>query len=150
MIVKILDKNKKEQNITDTDKAKSRDIVKYNCTNCGKAVTLLIKIFRRRRGNDNFLCGNCLKKQTCLKRYGVDSAAKSEKIKEKTKQACLIKYGVDSTNKLISVKEKKKQTCLKHYGVEWPFMSDVVREKSKQTCIKKYGVEHRYHDQCKN
>ncbi len=103
-------------------------------------------------------------KETCLKRYGVESPLQSKEIKEKSKQTCLKKYGVEYTlqdknirkriqdtclekygvttpSKAEEVKEKIKETCLEKYGVECALQAEEVKEKSKQTCLEKYGVE---------
>lgn len=104
-------------------------------------------------------------KSTCLQKYGVDNAAKTQSCKDKVKQSVLEKYGVDNVAKLDSSKQKSKQTCLQRYNVETVFQSDEfkqkaaktniekygckyamqnadVRKKQQQTCLKRYGVEH--------
>ena len=80
-------------------------------------------------------------KQTCLKKYGVDSPLKSEKIRNKGKKTCLEKYGVDNPAKLEENKEKVKQTCLKKYGTISTTQCKEIRDKIKQSCIEKYGVD---------
>jgi hypothetical protein len=45
-----------------------------------------------RQNNPNVRLKN---KQTCLEKYGVEFAIKSEYVKEQSKQTCLKKYGVD-------------------------------------------------------
>lgn len=80
-------------------------------------------------------------KQTCLKKYGVDSPAKSIIIKKRMKQACLKKYGVGHPSQSIKIKVKFKQTCLKKYGVGHPLQNKKIKDKQKQTCREKYGVD---------
>ena len=85
-------------------------------------------------------------KQTCIERYGVDNAMKSDQFKEKAKQTCIERYGVDNAMKSDQFKEKAKQTCLKKYGNVYYLASkqhelirDEVNEKMKNTNIKRYG-----------
>ena len=92
-------------------------------------------------------------KQTCLKKYGVDSPMKSSKIKEKSKQTCLEKYSVENISQFFETKEKYKQTCLEKYNVDNPFKlektkinshSKEAKEKQRKTCLEKYGVENSF------
>jgi len=73
------------------------------------------------------------RKETCLKRYGVDSPLKSKTVKDAYKKRCLEKYGVDSTNKLNSTNLKRKETCLKKYGVSNVFLTPENQEKMRIT-----------------
>ena len=66
----------------------------------------------------------------------------SPECKEKIKNTCLKKYGVNSTNKLRSVREKAKKTMIKRYGVEHYSRSSKYNKQYKNTCTKKYGVDH--------
>ena len=92
-------------------------------------------------------------KQTCFKKYGVDSPMKFSKIKEKSKQTCLEKYGVENISQFFETKEKYKQTCLEKYNVDNPFKlektkinshSKEAKEKQRKTCLEKYGVENSF------
>lgn len=128
----------------------SRKKVKFICKQCGQECEKTFRCLRL-----DFLCSICVnrnnqlnpeiqnkKKQTCLKKYGVDNYNKTTECKNKIKQSCLDKYGVESANMLDSKKEKTKQTCLFKYGVENPSKLLDIKEKTKQTCLKKYGVEY--------
>ncbi len=81
-------------------------------------------------------------KKTCLEKYGVDNAFKSEEIKNKIKETNIEKYGVEHVLKSEIIKDKMKKTNLEKYGVENPFQSEECKEKSKQTCLEKYGREY--------
>jgi len=81
-------------------------------------------------------------KQTCLKKYGVESHNKANEIKEKIKNTCLKKYGFESHNQANEVKEIKKMNNLEKYGVEYISQLKEVKEKVKNTCLEKYGVEY--------
>ena len=80
-------------------------------------------------------------KQTCLKKYGVDSYNKTKECKEKVKQTCLKKYGVEYSWQSNECKEKIRQTCLERYGVDNSLKSEKIRNKGKQTCLERYGVD---------
>ena len=76
------------------------------------------------------------RKQTCLKKHGVEYPLQSTIIKEKRKQTRLERYGDENYNN----REQYKQTMLKNHGVEYPLQSTIIKEKTKQTCLKKYGA----------
>lgn len=57
------------------------------------------------------------RKQTCLKKYGVDAASKSKEVKAKIKNRQIKKYG-DHPSRTSDIKEKIRQTILKKYGVD--------------------------------
>ena len=58
---------------------------------------------------------------------------KKSEIKEKRKQTNLKKYGVEFINQNSEIKEKRKQTNLKKYGVETPLNLEYVHEKIKKS-----------------
>ena len=55
---------------------------------------------------------------------------------EKRKQTCLSKYGVDSANKVDYINEKRKQTCLSKYGVEYVINLKKIKDINKLRNIK--------------
>jgi hypothetical protein len=79
-------------------------------------------------------------KETCLKKYGVDSYSKLNEYYEKVKKTSIERYGVDSYNKTNESKELIKEENIKKYGTEWYLSTDEFKEKSKQTNLKKRGV----------
>ena len=94
-----------------------------------------------------FQC-NCMKeynkekrKQTCLKKYGVDNYAKTKECKDKTTKTNLEKYGVEYVLQDKETREKSKKTCLEKYGVEFSQQNDIIKEKVKQTNLERYGVD---------
>lgn len=93
----------------------------------------------------NGVCVYCIanekRKQTNLKKYGVENPAQRPDIKEKTKKTNLDRYGVENPFASKNVKEKIRQTCLEKYNVEHPSQAQNVKDKTKQTCLKKYGTE---------
>jgi hypothetical protein len=144
------------------------DDLKTHCIKCG----IIIK-----DSHKSGLCKKCSqlgisrnspesiqkRKETCIKKYGVDNPFKSKEIQEKIKQTNLEKYGVEysfqsENNKEkskqtmkekygghssanIQVKEKLKKTNLERYGVEYTYQSENNKEKSRKTKLERYGSE---------
>lgn len=82
------------------------------------------------------------RKESLLKKYGVDNPMKSTNIQLKRKKNMLHKYGVEHHSKLKTIIEKKKKTCLEKYGVNTNLLSLDHIEKTKKSNLIKYGVEH--------
>ena len=99
-------------------------------------------------------------KQTCLKKYGVESPNQVEEIKakmfatklerydnptfvnpEKAKRTNLVKYGVPNAMQVKEVQEKQKQTCILKYGNSCALQNTIIQEKIKQTNLQRYGVQ---------
>lgn len=117
------------------------------CPICGNVT----KFQNFKRGYREFCSNKCLgkstdiksrRKQSVLKKYGVDNVFKNTTVKNKQKKTVLERYGVDNVFKSDVIKEKIKITNIEKLGVEYPMQSQIVRDKSKQTCTDKYGVEH--------
>ena len=85
-----------------------------------------------RQNNPNVRLKN---KQTCLEKYGVEFAIKSEHVKEQCKQTCLEKYGTDMYVKTQAFRTKVAKTKLKRYGNS----NYLNREKCNLTCLERYG-----------
>jgi hypothetical protein len=113
------------------DKWLKKDGEKF-CKICGKET----KFTGFKRGYKNSCSKHCIseiRKQTCLKKYGVEHSWQSEILKEKSKETKIQKYGDEN---FVNV-EKVKKTKLERYGNE----NYTNREKAKETCLEKYGVE---------
>ena len=80
------------------------------------------------------------RKQTCLKKFGVESPLQSKECRNKGKDTMLKLYGVENPSHSEEIKDKIKQTCLEKYGGH-PGKSEIIKKQKKQTCLKKYGVE---------
>ena len=81
-------------------------------------------------------------KNTCLEKYGVDNATKTNIVKEKIKNTCLERYGVENATKTDIVKEKIKKTCLERYDKTSYFKTDEFKKRYEKICLEKYGVTH--------
>jgi hypothetical protein len=116
--------------------------IKFNCKVCGKSVE--VKFFQKQ----NCLCFNCQRKQTSIKRFGVDNYAKTSEKLQKEQETNLKLYGAKHYNqsssfkeKLEKINEKRKETNLRIYKVENPNKLESVKKKIKQTKKEKYGNE---------
>lgn len=89
------------------------------------------------------------RKQTCIKKYGVECISKSAEIKNKIQETCIKKYGTQSTLSLPQVKNAREKALIeqidkivqKRKNKQTPEILEDALQKRKQTCIKKYGVE---------
>lgn len=81
------------------------------------------------------------KKQTCLKKYGVECSLQNNIIKEKSRQTCLQKYGVEYIGQSLKIRNKTKLSCLNDYGVEYHSQRSEIKQKRKNTLKTKYGNE---------
>ncbi len=77
-----------------------------------------------------------------IRKYNVDNPMHSKEVKLNRGEIFYKKYGVDNPSKLYSVKEKKKSRYLKEYGVDNPAKSDVVKSKYQKTMMGRYGVSY--------
>lgn len=109
-----------------------------HCPICGK-------IARFKSFTHGFVntCGSskCMKQlQTNNMHKAFENYDFSDAVK-KHKETCLKKFGVESHLSLDEVKKKKYKTCEERYGCPTPLQSKEIREKSKQTCLIKYGFD---------
>ncbi|MGZ8924418.1 MAG: helix-turn-helix transcriptional regulator [Nitrososphaeraceae archaeon] len=89
-------------------------------------------------------CSTVNKKDTTIKKYGVDHPLKNASIKKKKEAKCIEKYGTSNPSQHKDIKLKRKQTMLTKYGVEYPYQSKELRDKRSLTMLTKYGVEYPY------
>jgi hypothetical protein len=75
-------------------------------------------------------------KQTCLEKYGVDNAFKSEEKKNKIKQSTKAKYGTENNMQSERGKEEFKQSMLKKYGVEYAQQNIEIHKKQQKSARK--------------
>lgn len=79
------------------------------------------------------------RKNSNIKKYGVDNPRKSPTIKQNIQNTWLEKYGVDNPNKHPDVREKISKTCVEKYGVNHSTLIPEKIKKTKETWFKKYG-----------
>ena len=108
--------------------------------------------------------GNEKKKQTCLKKFGVEYSLQNNDVREKSKLTIKDKYGVDCISHNPNIRKKAQNTMLKKYGdihalkidefknkaintmnekygVNYAGQSEEIKEKIKNTCKEKYGTD---------
>ena len=142
------------------------------CKNCGKEFAAKQsskqhcspECFSIYRSRPDILKETLLRrKESSLKRYGVDNPSKSLEIKEKAAKTCMERYGAVSPtqNKTIykkqiqtnierygvgnpqqnkDIQQRQMDTLTKHYGVTVPLKNKEILDRLKTTCINKYGV----------
>ncbi len=81
------------------------------------------------------------KKQTCLKRYGVEHVWLDSDIQAKRRNTLFQKYGASGPMSDKQVQQKAKRTSLQRYGVEHPAQSSEIKNKTREHFKQKYGVE---------
>lgn len=86
-------------------------------------------------------CCEKKQKETCIAKYGVDNALKSDDVKEKIKRTNLDRYGAENVFASKEIQEKIKETNLNKYGFENSMLNPNVKAKAAQTNLKRYGVE---------
>mgnify|MGYP004648255663 CR=1 FL=1 len=115
------------------------------CDNCGREYSTTYNNYNNRKKKSALdYCSKCIsikRKETCLKRYGVSSPLKNEKIMNKVRETNLKKYGFPVCSKNKDVIEKIKQTNLKKYGCSCSLHNDSIAEKTKNTNKIRYGCE---------
>lgn len=85
------------------------------------------------------------RRETFLKKYGVDNIAKRPETWDKIKKTNLERYGAEHPTNDPEVIKKRKRTNLERYGTENPMESSVVKEKVIKTNIERYGVANPMH-----
>ena len=82
------------------------------------------------------------RRNTCLRKYGVDNYSKTKEYKEKYTKTCINHYGCENPMQSEEIKEKSRKTNLKRRGCEYSLQSKEVREKIIQTNLERYGTEY--------
>lgn len=106
------------------DKVKQTNLAKYGTT-CTLNTSVNIK----------------KKKDTWIKKYGVDNPLKCEKIKQQVNKTNIERYGSVCPLNNEKIREKAKQTLFNNYGVYNVAQSDVIKNKIRQNCLERYNVD---------
>jgi len=80
------------------------------------------------------------RRQTNLKKYGVDIASKSDIVKKHQEITMIKKFGVKSPTLNKNILKKIQETNFKRRGVNWPTQDKIIFKKSQKTCFKNHGV----------
>jgi len=96
-----------------------------------------------------------IKKQKSLEKFGTNTPAESQIIKDKIIKTNNERYGYNCSLQNEKIKEKSKRTLMKNYGVDVPLKSHIIqqkrisnfnvnewRKKFEETMLEKYGVKH--------
>jgi len=117
-----------------------RQKIEYIHSKCGKRTVTRLDDFLRNPRCMNFDCVELRRKQTMVKRYGVEYSAQSKIIIEKRKKTLLKKYGVDNVAKIPGIQLRRMVTNQSKYGWKTPLGDKDVRDKATKTVNKRYGV----------
>jgi hypothetical protein len=82
-----------------------------------------------------------LKKESYVKKYGVDSPTKSSAVQDKIIKTNIERYGKRRPTQNLEIRKKVEDTNIKRYGFKDPLSNPEVQDKIKKTNLKKYGVE---------
>lgn len=117
-------------NLTDTPK----------CIICGNNLNFL----SIKKGYTKFCSKKCVsigtldkKRETCIKKWGVDNPMKSKEIKNKLEESVLNKYGVSNISKSPDIKGKKRETMLLNWGVEYNSQREDIKIMLSERMIEK-------------
>lgn len=130
---------------------------KFHCKYCGKSLS-----FNKQTKYPIFCSLHCAskfnatdseinkkRKDTLIKKYGVDNPMKSVLCKEKSKKTCKAKYGKLYYLQTSDAKNKSEATCLQRYNVknyaqskEFKSRKDEILEKVRQANNRNYNVDY--------
>ena len=105
------------------------------------------EIYKTESGNRTLIQAKA--KETCIKKYGVDNAAKLESTQVKRVATNIKKYGAKISSATLEksiarvplMLHKGRETLQEKYGIDNPGQMPNHREKCKKTILKNYGVE---------
>lgn len=82
------------------------------------------------------------RKQTNIKKYGVECTFSLERVREQIENTNLLRYGVKNPLQCPEIVERRNKTNVHRYGVECIFSNPSFVNKIKKTLILRYGTEH--------
>lgn len=127
---------------------KFKEKIHVKCDFCNKLFyKSKSEILAGRKKNKKDSCGEkkCTldkRKETNVKKYGVENPTQNKEIKEKQKSTLLERYGVEVPCKSSEIKNKLADTNLKKYGNTCSLHGTKQKIKTKKTWMKKYGASH--------
>jgi len=123
----------------------SHEKVLIKCDKCGEEKESHYFAYNKylRNSLDNeYLCNKCNdknRKNTLLKRYGVNTLIHNEEFNNKRKKTMIEKFGFEHPCQSEEIKQKIVKTNLERYGVEHPAQLKEFRDKINETNLEKYG-----------
>ena len=116
---------------------------KYCCNACSNIGTAAerARVIREKTPEEKFETLE-KRKNTNKEIFGVEHAAQSEIIREKTTRTNIERYGAAAPAQSAEIKELMKSTNQKKYGVDWGLQETNIRAKRCETMMEKYGTEH--------
>lgn len=86
-------------------------------------------------------------KKTMIEKYGVEHAMQNQEIQAKMHGTMIEKYGVEHAGLMEDFKDKVSETSIKKYGANHPMLNAEILEKKNKTMVEKYGVPNPMHNQ---
>ena len=111
------------------------------CEYCG-ANTDFVSIGRGFKKHCSKICEINARKETCMERYGGNSPASNNIIKDKMQKTCMERYGGNSPASNNIIKDKMQKTCMERYGFANPFQVEEFKKKGAETRLNKFGYEY--------
>lgn len=139
-----------DENI-DFHQIKNTNTVKFVCKDCGSAVFMVFKCFKKSK---LFLCKSCKTKKTCTVKYGSPNMFSSNALKQARLKKQNGKWLADDTKEKMKTTKQEKYDdpyytnraksaeTFKQHKEEDPHFLENIKEKTKNTCLQKYNVEH--------
>lgn len=115
--------------------------IEFKCEQCKKYTIKNLNRYRACYISNIQRCSNCIRHETVLNKYGVNSVMNLDSTKTKQKETLKKHYGVEHALQNESIKEKQRNTMIENYGVEHAAQSEIIKDKMKSIFTEKYGVD---------
>ena len=112
----------------------------FPCPDCGKLVKVVDRSYAEFLKHGPKRCKECAIRYSSNKRKA-KSAEEKQQTLDKRKQTNLKKFGVEFASQSRAVQSKVVATNIERYGVERPLQNESINNKRKQTNLKKFRSE---------
>ena len=112
----------------------------FPCPDCGKLVKVVDNSYAQFIKHGPKRCKECANKYSSEKRK-LKSDEEKQRILEKRKQTNIKKFGVEFASQSKDIQKKIVETNLERYGVIRPLQNDEINKRRKQTNLERYGTE---------